>query len=354
MNPRSFEIILQWLGGLLAYSTLGIVLYGVWRGTQRQAGRTSGRAGGWLRSGWFYLITTLIFIGISIWAWKPLPQTFPITSRVWMLVLGSLLYFPGLAFVLWGRLALGRNYFVSTGMGAQLFEGQQLVTSGPFAIVRHPMYLGLFLTALGSLLLYHTWTTLFFACFAPAMILRARREELLLTKEFGEQWQEYRQRVPMLVPRLPDMKNARTLLVIAAAGSFTVALVHLVAIFIGPAAYRLLGAGEEFAAWAEAGSVMPALITFGLTGLFAIFGCYALSGAGVLRRLPLLTFGLVGIAALYTLRGVALFIELGMVVIIQHPFNALNVFYSLISLAIGVFHIAGIKANWKQLHDANR
>jgi len=117
-------------------------------------------------------------------------------------VLGSLLYFAGLVFVLWGRLMLGKNYFVSSGIGAQLFEGHQLITSGPYAIVRHPMYFGLFIMALGSLLLYHTWTTLFFASFVPLTVLRARREELLLAEEFGTEWQEYCKRVPQFFPRV--------------------------------------------------------------------------------------------------------------------------------------------------------
>jgi protein-S-isoprenylcysteine O-methyltransferase Ste14 len=107
-----------------------------------------------------------------------------------------------MSFVLWGRLALGKNYFVSTGFGAQLFAGHQLVSSGPFAVVRHPMYTGLFLAALGSLLIYPTWTTLLFASFAPMIIVRARNEEAALRAEFGEQWREYCQRVPAFFPRL--------------------------------------------------------------------------------------------------------------------------------------------------------
>jgi len=63
---------------------------------------------------------------------------------------------PGLAFVLWGRLALGRMYFVSTSFGAQLYADHQLVTHEPFAIVRHPMYSGLIAAGIGSLLLYQT------------------------------------------------------------------------------------------------------------------------------------------------------------------------------------------------------
>jgi protein-S-isoprenylcysteine O-methyltransferase Ste14 len=104
--------------------------------------------------------------------------------------------------VVWGRLALAENYFVSTGMGAQLFAGHELVTSGPYAIVRHPMYTGLALAALGSLLLFTTWTTLFFAIFAPLVTIRARREEMALSAEFGETWQAYCRRVPAFFPRL--------------------------------------------------------------------------------------------------------------------------------------------------------
>jgi protein-S-isoprenylcysteine O-methyltransferase Ste14 len=190
------------MGGLLAYITLGILLFGIWRGMQRPAGLTTGRTSNWLRSPWFYLAATVLFLGICHLGWRPLPQTFSATSRAWMLGLGCLLYFPGMSFVLWGRLTLGNNYFISTRFGAQLFAGHQLVTSGPFAIVRHPMYTGLFLAALGSLLIYPTWTTLLFAGCAPLIIGRARREEEVLRAEFGEQWQEYCKRVPAFFPRL--------------------------------------------------------------------------------------------------------------------------------------------------------
>ncbi len=201
MNLALIDSIIRWLGGALAWAALGIVLYGVWRGAQQQTGRMVGLAGGWLRSPWFYLASSAFFLGIAWLGWKPLPLTVSESTHVAMLALGSLLYFPGMCFLLWGRLTLGKNYFVSTGFGAQLFKGHQLITSGPYAIVRHPMYAGLILAALGSLLIYTTWTTVYFACFAPLMIVRARREETALSAEFGEQWQEYCQRVPAFIPR---------------------------------------------------------------------------------------------------------------------------------------------------------
>jgi protein-S-isoprenylcysteine O-methyltransferase Ste14 len=144
----------------------------------------------------------MLFLSICFIGWRPLPWKFPLQNRAWTLALGSLVYFPGMSFVLWGRLALGKNYFVSTGFGAQLFAGHQLVTDGPFAIVRHPMYCGLILAALGSLLIYPTWTTLLSAFFAPFIFVRARREEAALAEEFSEKWEEYCQRVPAFFPRL--------------------------------------------------------------------------------------------------------------------------------------------------------
>lgn len=197
----TLEPVIRWMGGLLALSTLGFLLYSIWRGTLRQPGRTAGRNAAWLRSPAFYLVASALFFWISWLGWIPLPVNPSPLTRSTMLLIGIFLYFPGLAFVLWGRLALGKNYFVSTGMGAQLFANQQLVTNGPYALVRHPMYVGLALAAWGALLIYFTWTTVYFAVVAPMLFLRARREEQALAAEFGEQWQEYCQRVPAFLPR---------------------------------------------------------------------------------------------------------------------------------------------------------
>ncbi len=52
----------------------------------------------------------------------------------------------------------------------------------------------------GSLMLYRTWTTAAYAFFAPLLIFRARREEQTLAAEFGEAWQTYTARAPMILP----------------------------------------------------------------------------------------------------------------------------------------------------------
>jgi protein-S-isoprenylcysteine O-methyltransferase Ste14 len=188
---------MQWLGGLALAATLASIFSGLRRGLRRPAGRASGRTAAWLRRPAFYAAASLGYFGLCARLWRPLPQRLPASRRRgWLgLVVGALLYFPGLALTLWGRLALGRDYFVSTTSGVQLFAGHRLVTDGPFAWVRHPMYLGLSLASLGGLLLYRTWTWVFVALNIPVFILRARREEESLRAEFGAEWEAYAQRV---------------------------------------------------------------------------------------------------------------------------------------------------------------
>lgn len=197
-----FETMIRWLGGLTAFSTLALLFFGIWRGTQRPAGHIAGISGQLLRSSLFYFLASVIFFGLAYIGWKPLPWQISQQTRVWMFISGALLFFPGMAFLLWARITLGNNYFVSTAISAQLFADHQLVTKGPYAIVRHPMYLGLAIAAWGALLIYFTWTTIYFAFAAPMLAVRAYREEQALSAEFGDQWREYCKRVPAFLPRL--------------------------------------------------------------------------------------------------------------------------------------------------------
>lgn len=202
---QELDILEQWLrlgGGAFALVTLATIFYGIWRGAQSQAGRRVGAAPGLLRIPWFYLAASVIFFGFCYLTWRPLPLALSSSQRIAALVIGAILYFPGMAFVLWGRLALGKMYFVSTGFGAQLFAGHRLVTGGPFAIVRHPMYFGITLAVIGGILLFQTWTMLLLLVMPLGLARRARIEEQALAAEFGKPWQEYCQRVPAFFPRL--------------------------------------------------------------------------------------------------------------------------------------------------------
>lgn len=80
-------------------------------------------------------------------------------------------------------------------------------------------------------------------------------------------------------------------------------LLHIAIIFGGPDWYRFFGAGERMARLSARGSAYPTLITAGIASVLGLWALYGLSGAGVIRRLPLLRFALVLIAGVYFARG---------------------------------------------------
>ena len=193
------EGLIRWVGGLGALAALILIFVGIWRGARRPVGMTVGRAP--VRSALFYVVTGALFGGFCILLWRPLPLAPSLGAQAVALALGAVLYFAGMAFVVWGRLTLGRLYFVSTSFGAQLYADHQLIMRGPFAIVRHPMYAGMIALSFGGLLIYRTWTWVFIAAIAPALLRRARREEQALSVRFGEAWDAYAARVPAWIPR---------------------------------------------------------------------------------------------------------------------------------------------------------
>jgi len=87
--------------------------------------------------------------------------------------------------------------------------GQAVVASGPYAVVRHPLYTALGLVATGSFLAHPSVMTAAAASGALAgMALKIAREERVLGAALGEEWRRYAARVPAVVPRLADLRAA--------------------------------------------------------------------------------------------------------------------------------------------------
>jgi protein-S-isoprenylcysteine O-methyltransferase Ste14 len=123
---------------------------------------------------------------------------------------------PGLAvlvfstvFTLWARAVLGTMW---TGRPA-LKEDHALRTDGPYAITRHPIYTGLIGMLLGTTLLAGLGSSLILLAIVTAGLeLKIRTEERLLLEAFPGSYEQYRQRVPRLVPgiRLPGRSRPRS------------------------------------------------------------------------------------------------------------------------------------------------
>lgn len=95
-------------------------------------------------------------------------------------------------------------------------------------------------------------------------------------------------------------------LLIAGSFNFFVAMIHVVAIFVGAPAYYFLDA-PQLAVYSEQGSMYPVWLTLFVTSLFLIAGLYTLCAVGTKIKLPLQAFMLKLFAVIYTLRGVAVF-----------------------------------------------
>jgi protein-S-isoprenylcysteine O-methyltransferase Ste14 len=102
----------------------------------------------------------------------------------------------GLGLALAARIQLGRNWGMPMSQKAQ----PELVTSGPYAYARHPIYGGLMLGMLGSVLAESLFWALPLVLLTPYFVASALREEKLMLRQFPAEYGEYRKRTKMLIP----------------------------------------------------------------------------------------------------------------------------------------------------------
>jgi len=104
----------------------------------------------------------------------------------------------GMTLAIWARIHLGRNW----GVPMSRKEDPELVTTGPYGFIRHPIYLGILLAMLGSTLGASIFWLLPLILFGGYFVYSARNEEILMLAQFPQQYSAYRQRTKMLLPFL--------------------------------------------------------------------------------------------------------------------------------------------------------
>jgi hypothetical protein len=109
---------------------------------------------------------------------------------------GVMLCLAGIGFAVWARVYIGRNW----GMPMSLREGHELVTSGPYAYVRHPIYSGLMLAMIGSAMTESLLWLLVFSLYFAYFLFSARSEEKTMLAQFPDAYPAYRSRTKMLIP----------------------------------------------------------------------------------------------------------------------------------------------------------
>jgi len=136
---------------------------------------------------------------------------------------------------------------------------------------------------------------------------------------------------------------------VAGIWSSVFALLHVAVVAAGPFGYRLVGAGEEMARLAEQGSWRPAVLTASLAAVFALAAAYAFSAARLLPRLPFLKLGLLAIGVIYTIRGLFLAPQIGVLTRFPGQMNARQLLFSLAALVVGLIYLIGTRLSWNHL-----
>jgi protein-S-isoprenylcysteine O-methyltransferase Ste14 len=114
----------------------------------------------------------------------------------WRAGLGLLLFALGLGFAIWARRVLGRNW--GTPMSRK--DEPELVTSGPYHLVRHPIYSGILVAGVGTAVAL-SWVWMIAVALAGVYFAySAAVEERYLTEQFPDTYPQYRRSTKMLVP----------------------------------------------------------------------------------------------------------------------------------------------------------
>jgi protein-S-isoprenylcysteine O-methyltransferase Ste14 len=118
--------------------------------------------------------------------------------------LGLLMVVLGLALAVWARAHLGRNWSGTVTVK----EDHELIRTGPYGIVRHPIYTGLLFAVLGTAVAFGEWRGLLaFGLLTLAFLFKLRREERFMSESFPNEYAIYRAEVPALIPFICVLKD---------------------------------------------------------------------------------------------------------------------------------------------------
>lgn len=146
----------------------------------------------------FRIITiALVVIFVSIFRRLPISLKDDLhTDNHLVLIMGLLLFLVGMSLAVWARIYLGKNW----GMPMTQKKSPELVTSGPYKYVRHPIYSGILLMVLGSIFDVNIFWLLVFVVSLVFFIYSSLVEERLMSKQFPKVYPAYKSKTKMLIP----------------------------------------------------------------------------------------------------------------------------------------------------------
>ena len=118
----------------------------------------------------------------------------------WQRIMGGVCALIGIAYFYWTHSILGKNW----SLMLELKKDHELIMSGPYKYVRHPMYASVYIIHVGFLILTANWLVgvLLLAPFVLFCIVRIRSEEQMMLEKFGKRYQDYMKKSGSLFPKL--------------------------------------------------------------------------------------------------------------------------------------------------------
>jgi len=120
----------------------------------------------------------------------------PVTHNPWLQGIGLAIFLLGLALAIWARAYLGRNW----GMPMSEKADPELVTTGPYSTIRHPIYSGIILAMIGTAVAVSLYWLIAAAVLGGYFLYSAAMEERYMAGRFPEAYPRYKQATKMLVP----------------------------------------------------------------------------------------------------------------------------------------------------------
>jgi protein-S-isoprenylcysteine O-methyltransferase Ste14 len=164
---------------------------------QNVKGKGSWSFGGWLGSRLLFIVIIVAILNLpqfsGWWAWA---NGWAIFQSEAVRSIGVVLTAAGISFAIWARRHLGRNWSGTPRMKV----GHELVTSGPYRFVRHPIYTGMLAALFGSALAVGFAWLVIFIIVTVVFVRRIGVEEKYMMQLFPDQYPAYRARTKALVP----------------------------------------------------------------------------------------------------------------------------------------------------------
>lgn len=143
----------------------------------------------------FVLVAFLVLYALDV----PWLRALSIPLPPWLRWIGCALGVGSLVWWIWAQIVLGTHWSAQL----QLREEHRLITTGPYAWVRHPLYTAMFGVSVAFALVTANWVFVAFGALSIiGMLVRVPREERMMLDEFGSEYAAYMQRTGRFFPRI--------------------------------------------------------------------------------------------------------------------------------------------------------